>query len=90
MPLYEYQCELCGVRFERLVWSSDAAAGATVRCGCGSASVQRIPYSRVAVSTSGRDSFAADAGGCHGDDCGAGEDCGAGSGCCGGGMCGMN
>ncbi|MGH9520180.1 MAG: FmdB family zinc ribbon protein, partial [Terriglobales bacterium] len=44
MPMYEYQCQDCGVRFERLSWGQ----GSEVRCKCGSARAERIWYSRVA------------------------------------------
>jgi putative FmdB family regulatory protein len=42
MPIYEFECEECGARFEVLV-----AAGAAVVCGeCGSARTRRL-YSSV-------------------------------------------
>lgn len=43
MPIYEFECEACGARFEELV-----AAGAAVACGeCGSERTRRL-YSSVA------------------------------------------
>jgi len=43
MPIYEFECEACGERFEELV-----AAGSTVACGsCGSELTRRL-YSGVA------------------------------------------
>lgn len=43
MPIYEFECEECGGRFEELV-----AMGATVTCpGCGSQRTRRL-YSAVA------------------------------------------
>lgn len=43
MPIYEFECEVCGARFEELV-----GAGAEVACGeCGSARTRRL-YSAVA------------------------------------------
>lgn len=38
MPIYEFECEACGARFEELV-----AAGATAACGeCGSERTRRL------------------------------------------------
>lgn len=43
MPIYEFECEACGARFEELV-----AAGAMVACGeCGSERTRRL-FSNVA------------------------------------------
>jgi putative FmdB family regulatory protein len=43
MPIYEFECEECGARFEELV-----AAGRTAACpGCGSERTRRL-YSEVA------------------------------------------
>jgi putative FmdB family regulatory protein len=45
MPIYEFECEGCGARFEELV-----RAGAEVACkGCGSERTRRL-YSTVAPS----------------------------------------
>lgn len=75
MPMYEYQCQDCGQRFERLSWGNEGK----VRCGCGSEQAQRIWFSRVAMAKSG------------GEAEGGEMDCDSGSeGCCGGGACGMN
>lgn len=79
MAMYEYQCQDCGSRFERLSWGQ----GSEVRCQCGSARAERIWFSRVAVATGS---------GNLGDTGEAGMECGggAGEGCCGGGACGMD
>ncbi len=84
MPMYEYRCEDCGAKFERLSWKAADAAGAAAapRCGCGSSRVERIWFSRVAVG--GR----SEAEGDFGDS--GGEGCGAEGGCCGGGACQVN
>jgi putative FmdB family regulatory protein len=43
MPIYEFECEVCGARFEELV-----AAGAAAPCrSCGAARTRRL-YSSVA------------------------------------------
>jgi putative FmdB family regulatory protein len=43
MPIYEFECEACGARFEELL-----AAGAAVACrACGSGQARRL-YSTVA------------------------------------------
>jgi putative FmdB family regulatory protein len=75
MPLYEYVCEDCSDRFDRLVNLRDAGNG--VRCQeCDSANVRRL------VSTFARvggldDTFTAlqgtTAGGCCGGSCGCGH-----------------
>lgn len=70
MPIYEYACTGCGQRFERLVGHGDGPR--TVHCDCGSAAVERIPYSRVAIATRAEASA---------------SDCGEASGECCGGMC---
>ena len=74
--MYEYRCEACGTRFERLQWhSSDSGA----RCDCGCEQVERIPYSRVSVGGSHAEKTASCAeGACMP------------AGCCGGGACQMN
>ena len=43
MPLYEYQCEACGQRFEVIRKFSDPNLDTCVRCGGGP--VQRLPSS---------------------------------------------
>ncbi len=78
MPIFEYRCQQCGQQFERLSWGGEQ----TPTCGCGSQKVERVWYSRVAVSTSGRASEPAFADGC----CGGGDE----GGCCGGGTCGTD
>ncbi|HEX6152732.1 MAG TPA: zinc ribbon domain-containing protein [Solirubrobacterales bacterium] len=42
MPIYEFECEECGARFEELV----AAGGASVCAACGSTRTRRL-YSEV-------------------------------------------
>jgi putative FmdB family regulatory protein len=54
MPLYEYVCKSCSKQFEEIV-SGDA----TPHCpACSTASVERVPFSRVAVGKSGGDAGA--------------------------------
>lgn len=72
MPLYEYRCEDCGGRFDRL---QSAAAGAPSCPTCGSASVRRLI------------SLIAGLGG-NGNGNGAGARAGAGCGCGGACACG--
>jgi putative FmdB family regulatory protein len=43
MPLYEYQCEACGNRFEKIQKFSDPAPDACAKCGKGP--VKRLPSS---------------------------------------------
>lgn len=78
MPMYEYQCSACGGRFERLSWGEGAAQ---VRCGCGSAAVERIWYSRTAIGVAEGEAGFADSDGA--------ADCGNPGGCCGGRSCAM-
>jgi len=53
MPLYEYQCEQCGDRFERLMSLTEAARRS--KCPkCGSKSVRKL-MSAVASISSKRD-----------------------------------
>jgi putative FmdB family regulatory protein len=42
MPIYEYDCEPCGHRFERLVLSAKTAAETAVCPSCGSDRVHRL------------------------------------------------
>ncbi len=72
--MYEYRCEDCGTKFERLSWK--AGDGGETRCGCGSSRVERIWFSRVAVGGHGESE--SEGGGDFGDACGAE------GGCCGG------
>lgn len=79
--MYEYRCEDCGSKFERLSWKTDAEGAGAARCGCGSSRVERIWFSRVAIAGRG-DAELGGEGGDSGDfDAG---DCGAEGGCCGG------
>jgi putative FmdB family regulatory protein len=66
MPIYEYHCDKCGSDFEELVSRSEEH---TVKCGCGSARVQRV-LSAFAVGGSG-DSASVEPGPCGA--CGAPE-----------------
>lgn len=63
--MFEYQCGECGVRFERLSWGDSAAE---LHCDCGSARVERVPYSRVAIGAprAASDTCAPAMGGCCG------------------------
>lgn len=79
--MYEYRCRDCGRVSEHLSWG---AAAAEPRCGCGSAALERIWYSRFAMAGGGGELDAADPG--SGFD--AGGDGGDEAGCCGGGACG--
>ena len=50
MPLYEYQCEQCGYRFERLVSLREAARRS--KCSkCGSKSVRKLVSVVASVSS---------------------------------------
>ncbi len=78
MPIFEYSCDDCGTKFEKLVRrSSDADA---VRCpGCGHDHLT-TEYSTFAARAGS--SKNAEPAGCGAAACGQGM--------CGGGMCGMN
>jgi putative FmdB family regulatory protein len=80
MPLYEYHCAACGADFEHL---ARRAAEPDPACRCGSAAVQRIPHSRVAVAVKSSASNGCE-GGCEGP-CASGFEGG-----CGGGACSVN
>jgi putative FmdB family regulatory protein len=43
MPLYEYECEACGTRFEKIQKFSDPPADVCVKCGKGP--VRKLPSS---------------------------------------------
>jgi putative FmdB family regulatory protein len=50
VPLYEYECDACGDRFEELVGTHGGVKGEDVRCpSCGEAAVHRLisPYAAV-------------------------------------------
>ena len=68
MPIYDYQCNACGSRFERLV-----RGAATVACACGSGKVERLMSltARPAPSSGGQQAPAAApaTGGCCGGSC---------------------
>lgn len=79
MPIFEYSCDDCGTKFEKLVRRS--AETEAVRCpSCGEAHLTP-QYSTFAAHSGSPKSAAAPA------DCGAGM---CGSSMCQGGMCGMN
>ncbi len=59
MPIYEYECEKCGKRFERLVWSSEKVEP---RCECGGEA--RKVFSVSSCSTGGQSSPGCDSGSC--------------------------
>jgi putative FmdB family regulatory protein len=50
MPIYEYRCQQCGQRFEKLVLAVDREPKALACPACDSEDVQRL-ISRVAVSS---------------------------------------
>jgi putative FmdB family regulatory protein len=75
MPIYEYSCDDCGTKFEKLVRRS--AEASEVRCpSCGQDHLT-TEYSTFAARGHGIAKDSQPAGGC-------------GSGMCQGGMCGMN
>ena len=80
MPIFEYSCDDCGTKFEKLVRrSADAEA---VRCpGCGQDHLT-TEYSRFAARSGAAKSAAEPGAGCGSGMCGADM--------CQGGMCGMN
>lgn len=54
MPLYEYECQDCGDRFERLVSLSEAGKGS--ECPkCGSKSVRKLMSAVASISRQGGD-----------------------------------
>ena len=85
MPIYEYSCDDCGTKFEKLVRRTAESDG--ISCpSCGEKHLT-TQYSTFAAQTRSAKSAADPAGGCGNGMCGAGM-CGADM--CGGGMCGMN
>ncbi|MFN2225565.1 MAG: FmdB family zinc ribbon protein [Anaerolineae bacterium] len=50
MPIYEYRCQECGQRFEKLVMSIDREPEDLACPACGGGEVQRL-ISRVSVSS---------------------------------------
>ncbi|MGD8624939.1 MAG: zinc ribbon domain-containing protein [Anaerolineae bacterium] len=50
MPLYEYQCQDCDLRFEKLILSIEREPAEIPCPDCGSSEVRRL-ISRVAVSS---------------------------------------
>src|SRR3954454_308921 len=75
MPIFEYSCDDCGTRFEKLVRRTQEADG--VRCpSCGEDHLT-TQYSTFAAKTNGTEKNSQPVGGCGG-------------GMCQGGMCGMN
>jgi putative FmdB family regulatory protein len=68
MPIYEFECEVCGKVFEELVSGSDAF---NVKCKhCGSQKVRKL-ISQVAFKSSGKFVSASSSGcsGCSGGSC---------------------
>lgn len=59
MPIYEYECEKCHTRFERLVWSSDKDLP---RCECGGEA--RKVFSVSSCSTGSKSQPGCDSGIC--------------------------
>jgi putative FmdB family regulatory protein len=78
MPLYEYRCDGCGRRFEKLV----ARFGDRVSCpGCGGASVEKqLSTFAVGAASSRSEAACAPEGGCGAEACGAGACAGPGCG----------
>jgi putative FmdB family regulatory protein len=75
MPIFEYSCDDCGTKFEKLVRRSNEADA--VRCpSCGDDHLT-TQYSTFAAQTNGTKKDSQPVGGCGG-------------GMCQGGMCGMN
>jgi putative FmdB family regulatory protein len=80
MPIYEYSCDDCGTKFEKLVRrTADAATLECPACGQQHLTTEYSTFSARAASTKSAGEPAAG--------CGAGA---CGSGFCGSGMCGMN
>ena len=80
MPIFEYACDDCGTKFEKLVRrSTEADAVHCPSCGRDHLTTQYSTFAARSASTKG----SADAA----PDCGNGM---CGSGFCGSGMCGMN
>jgi putative FmdB family regulatory protein len=67
MPLYEYACDACGRRFERLVrtFREEVACPA-----CGSASVEKLLSTFAMAGGGGPGEPTAGGGGCCGGGCG--------------------
>ena len=84
MPIFEYACDDCGTKFEKLVRrSADADAVRCPSCGQDHLTTQ---YSTFAARSASKSTASA------AEDCGAGA-CGSdmcGGGMCAGGMCDMN
>lgn len=76
MPIYEYECGDCDIRFEALVMGS---APEPDSCSCGSSSIQRV-YSR----------FSAQSGTVAAEECATPAEQRCGGPACMNGMCGMN
>jgi putative FmdB family regulatory protein len=76
MPIFEYACDDCGTKFEKLVRRTEDAEA--VRCpACGQEHLTTQYSTFAARSGASKQAECAPSGGC-------------GSGMCGGGMCGMN
>lgn len=78
MPIYEYSCDDCGTRFEKLVRRTEEARVACPSCGEAHLTTQ---YSTFAAHANGKAAAPQVGGACASMPAG---------GCCGGGMCGMN
>jgi len=84
MPIFEYSCDDCGTKFEKLVRrAAEADAMACPSCGEKHLTTEYSTFSARAASPKA----AAPAASCGSGACGAGA---CGSGFCGTGMCGMN
>ena len=72
MPLYEYDCSVCGERFEVLQRVGESAE--LVRCpGCGEGRIERRLSTFAAATGAGRGSAAEAPGACGRPQCGAGD-----------------
>ena len=66
MPIYEYVCDDCATRYEKLVRSNGEAI-ACPKCGSKEATLQ---FSTFSTATSGKDSSSTDTGSFSGGACG--------------------
>ena len=83
MPIFEYACNDCGNKFEKLVRRSDADAVRCPACGEGHLTTQYSTFAaRSGVSKAAEPAAGCGSGMCAPDMCGGGM--------CQGGMCGMN
>ncbi len=66
MPIYEFRCEKCGTKFEKLMSASN---GGMPECpGCGGAYVKKL-FSVFGFSSGSKTSFGDGCGSCSSSDC---------------------